>query len=678
MPEFDLYTRFPKDVLQPSTPYVYFMSLMGTDMGTHIIKSVKPYFSSELSTQLHGGTKSIDDAFSFLDTVITSEYNKERNFLDYLKNKTKGIKNFKIPGNEENWNEFVRDIQDALGAGEKGIESMENELKRLEHQNERRGTRQNIAKGEGYDQDQVTKLLSYTERMINYMAQRNHDKNSISNKIISLILSKYGHKLFQLNDKGQLIFNRSQLLGLVNTISTTIMHNYIIKTSLNNKKEYLQYNQEFDIKKFEESLESPEIESRIDTIINQASILPFLTDDMAENFGLIQKQGNETIGKDNVKKLIGTMEAVHHGAQQVEDLGMFFQELYKNYKIPESAFKVISNSNAFAEVTSAVSATARGAFGTFGTGSSGAKPDNILGFLSIDFNELLALKGENEHKYNQAIEQLKIIHGELKKLSYGLKSTNTEKYYKTQQWQWDLSVKKIRNALNELKNTYNLLGNCYIIEDSTKNYISLYGKTINKKLSNSMHGGSLGPNITDQINKIQHLADIGGISFPDAKWLISVAINSGPEMIAKDQKNKLEDYLATFATILLFDDQINIVKEAYRDMINNFSTYSNVEKIHLFSVNDGYYPLSFVLKLTRDALTKNYNNAKVYIENSPSGGAEVYIDGYVEEPKEAYRDTKAMNQWSTLRDTALSETKIHIAFLVGFMGVLNKLFPSIE
>jgi len=78
-------------------------------------------------------------------------------------------------------------------------------------------------------------------------------------------------------------------------------------------------------------------------------------------------------------------------------------------------------------------------------------------------------------------------------------------------------------------------------------------------------------------------------------------------------------------------------------MINNFSTYSNVEKIHLFSVNDGYYPLSFVLKLTRDALTKNYNNAKVYIENSPSGGAEVYIDGYVEEPKEAYRDTKAMN-----------------------------------
>ena len=170
MTTLDLYSRFPEDVLEPSAPYIYFMSLMGTDVGTYIIESVKSYFSSELSTQLRGGTKSIDDAFSFLDTVIASEYNKERNFLDYLKNKTKEIKNFKMPGNEENWNEFVRDIQDALGAGEKGIESMENELKRLEHQNERRGTRQNLAKNEGYDQDQVTKLLSYTERMINFMA----------------------------------------------------------------------------------------------------------------------------------------------------------------------------------------------------------------------------------------------------------------------------------------------------------------------------------------------------------------------------------------------------------------------------------------------------------------------------------------------------------------------------
>ena len=113
-------------------------------------------------------------------------------------------------------------------------------------------------------------------------------------------------------------------------------------------------------------------------------------------------------------------------------------------------------------------------------------------------------------------------------------------------------------------------------------------------------------------------------------------------MIASGAKNLLEDYLATFATILLFDDQINIVKEAYNKMLNEFKT-SDVTKIHLFSVNDGYYPLSFVLKMTRDALIKNYNVAQEFIKNSPSGGAQVEISGYVKAPVEAYKNKKAAN-----------------------------------
>jgi hypothetical protein len=40
----------------------------------------------------------------------------------------------------------------------------------------------------------------------------------------------------------------------------------------------------------------------------------------------------------------------------------------------------------------------------------------------------------------------------------------------------------------------------------------------------------------------------------DAKWLLAAIINSGAGMIAQDKKNYLEQYLAMFATILLFDD----------------------------------------------------------------------------------------------------------------------------
>ena len=46
----------------------------------------------------------IDEAFDFLDTVIISEYNKERNFLEYLKNKTRTLSNFTVPTLDSDWN----------------------------------------------------------------------------------------------------------------------------------------------------------------------------------------------------------------------------------------------------------------------------------------------------------------------------------------------------------------------------------------------------------------------------------------------------------------------------------------------------------------------------------------------------------------------------------------------
>jgi len=36
----------------------------------------------------------------------------------------------------------------------------------------------------------------------------------------------------------------------------------------------------------------------------------------------------------------------------------------------------------------------------------------------------------------------------------------------------------------------------------------------------------------------------------------------------------------------------------------------------------------------------------------------VEISGYVSEPKEAYKDTKAANQWDSLAKAALASTKI--------------------
>lgn len=668
--------RFPPNVLEPSAPYIYFLSLLESDIGKIILQEVSPYFNNKINKEMTNNN-TIDAAFDFLDTVINSEYNKERNFLEYLKNKTRTLSNFTTPSIDSDWNQFVKEIQEQVGAGENKIQAMENELKRLQHQNERRGNRANVTKKEGYDLDQVTKLTTYVESLTKFISKSNIDINSISNQIYSLVLSKYGNKLIEISKNGELNFNKGQFLGLLNTITTTILHDYIIKTSLDDQGIYLQYNKKFDINQFKESINSSTIESQIDSLLNRAEALPFISQDLAESFGYL-KENDEKIQDTELDKLSNIIQQVNINGSRVLEIGQVFQDMYKDFSVPETAFKMVANGNAFAEISSLVNFALSGAFSTSNTGATGAKPDNVLGFLTIDIEELLGLKKNNRQAYDAAIKELNIIHGALKTLSNEMRSTNTDKYYKIQQWKWNKAVKEIEGALQQLKEIYGILDNCYIIEDSTKNYISLYGKTINHQLNDSLHGGSLGPNITDQIIKINGLATIGGISFPDAKWLISAIINSGPNMIGQDNKHMLEDYLAAFATILLFDDQINIVKDAYKEMITQLPVNGTVTKIHLFSLNDGYYPLSFVLKMTRDALTKNYIEAQKFIKNTPSGGAKVEISGYVTEPQEAYKKKKAENQWLATRDTALDNTKLSIQFLVGFMGVLDRLFPTIQ
>ena len=673
-------SRFPPDVFTPSNHYIYFLSLKDHPNGEEILKYVSPYFSTPLEKTLMKGNRSIDDAFDFLDAVIASEYNKERNFLAYLQKQTKEFQNFSIPSSEEDWSLFIKDIQEALGSGERGITSMENELKRILKQNKRRGDRKNIS--DAYEQDQINKLTQYANMLNNFIsADRKTHENSqkLSKQIYGLILSKYGAKLIT-EQNGKPVFNRTQLLSLMNTISSIILHDYVIKTSLDSNKEYKQFadsTEQFDISKLENIISSPEINNRIDSIIKNATALPWLSDDLSENLGLIKTMQDDTFNSQQFSALSSRLSKLNNCKSTLEQIGDDFSHLYDNYVIPESAFKITSTGNVYSEAVSAINGLARGAKGIFGTGASGAKPDSIWGFIDIDVDKLLELKTSDNNKYLKAMNKLTQIHSELKTLSHNMKSKNTLTYYEKQEDEWNNAVNHIHELIAELKANYQLLNNCYIIEDSTKNYISLYGKTINNHLSDSMHGGSLGPNIQDQIDKLHKLAEIGAVSFPNIKWLIAAIINSGPDMIAHEKKNMLEDYLAAFATILLFDDQLNIVKEAYKSQLK-ITPPTDVTKIHLFSVNDGYYPLSYVLRMTRQALVKNYDNAQAYIKNSPSGGAAVEISGYVKEPQEAYKDKKAENQWYATREAALSETKLHLTFLVGFLDLLQKLFPDIK
>jgi len=87
-----------------------------------------------------------------------------------------------------------------------------------------------------------------------------------------------------------------------------------------------------------------------------------------------------------------------------------------------------------------------------------------------------------------------------------------------------------------------------------------------------------------------------------------------------------------FAAILLFDSQVNIADEALQMNLSNITT--NTHLIHLFSTNNGYYPLSYVLQLTYTSLTTNLERIK---EDTVSHGVEVSFHGFVSAPSKGYK-----------------------------------------
>ena len=119
---------YPSEVIEnPSAPYVYFNSLPDD-----IIDQVLPYFQQNIEdiSRNDTGVSAIDQAFSFLQAVITTERAKEEAFVQYLKDRTKETIQLEIPDIDSDWSQFVRDMQTLIDFGNTGIRDLQNEYSR--------------------------------------------------------------------------------------------------------------------------------------------------------------------------------------------------------------------------------------------------------------------------------------------------------------------------------------------------------------------------------------------------------------------------------------------------------------------------------------------------------------------------------------------------------------------
>ncbi len=134
-------------------------------------------------------------------------------------------------------------------------------------------------------------------------------------------------------------------------------------------------------------------------------------------------------------------------------------------------------------------------------------------------------------------------------------------------------------ALEQLKNSFR-------ISTSVKSYDKYNNKT-------GFHGGSLGGTVEHQIENIQHMFQLGGITIQDVDWLIFAVYNSGPHLLGSSIKKDLEHFFSILAVSLMFDDageQATYIKNQAENLSDIKPNY-----LHLFLLNGTYFPLSYIL-----------------------------------------------------------------------------------
>lgn len=646
---------YPSDILQPLSPYVYFM-----DAPDEILAKASSVLNQPLTSFKQGdtGETNIEQAFSFLKNVIISERAKENAFLQYLKDKTKDSFDIRIPSIDSDWSEFVLEVQQFLDIGSIGIQELQNEYNRLvknqaNYDAEIKGNRDKIK----YEDDTIKKVNNDLQKVLSVFKKQTLDSRSLAGQILNIIVNEFGSDLIEVRGD-KLLLNKSELMALILTLSEMISQNYQAKKiniqSYNNSDPRIA-----DSFQRAESIDDELIES-MKNVVNGFKTFPMLRQQMVRNWQLPAK--DRSISSKKFKDKNGNL---------IERSDILVQEIFKilsDFEIPDGTFEIVQKTNVMAEISSAIKFVSSGANVAINPGKINAKPDNVIAYITGDLSKLDPLKNPRAQSLLAEIESIqRIIQRNMLDPDQGLSNKNTAEYYKKRYAQWDKLTKQLEDRIQKLREEYNFLSSCFLIEDSTKNYLSLYTQEENGEQLTGPHGGSLGASLQDQLAKISALTDAGEINMIDEAWLTAAIINSGPGMVAENQKRSLEDYLAMFAAILLFDSQLNIAREAVTRMSENM-TGGNVHQIHLFSVNSGYYPLSYVLKLTYDSLVMGLQQARTEVQTQ---GVEVEIYGYVEKPTIYTADA-----WTLTRDAALKSTKIKMRFMIKLMNVLQNLLPQ--
>ena len=245
--------------------------------------------------------------------------------------------------------------------------------------------------------------------------------------------------------------------------------------------------------------------------------------------------------------------------------------------------------------------------------------------------------------------------------------------------------------INTIKNSTLNLNTADIMLEEQPQIYDLFFNSISVKeyefYDNSLgfHGGSLGAGgrVEPVITNILKMYELGGISVPDAHFIIQAILNSGSDSVLTqtnpDLITTIKQYLVAGAALLMFDDGFSNFDSVLKEWETVFIKGQEPKTIHLYYLNNTYVPQSYLLYKLYESIGIFLTNIKADTASMPTARLEI-LNPINEQNVQNYfeKDDTSPQRWNIVSNLAQDTVTVEFLFMAGMLDLLEDLQKVFE
>ena len=567
----------------------------------------------------------INQSLEFLLTIAERQRGHERAFLEQK------IKEIENSGDGKFQDDLLKDLKDALsdeGAFDylKFINAINEAILNIERYKTRlkalKDTKNTADVHRNLINELQTSLNNYTERRTQFHLSQEELIRQLTNRFFQTGAGKE-FLISQVGSEGALNFATAALL-IQTQLARYIYDNGILQHNRVMYKDDTEFLKELD--RLTESLEDFSKQADVQNILHNNKVL----EEASKLFGI-------TAQKEVIVRKTKAVQNTEKNIEQIrKKIGNPIAEKDKDFTNTLKKINVTWTGDKKISIAQEIMSLING-LGTTGVhmGGKNAATDIILGSFIIE-----APESSVEDPVAEELENLRFDIDD-KKATNNIQKT-AEIYL---------------DHLDTLNKNLEGLGKGFIFHESTKFYQSIEKGTWFKNKS-GFHGRNM--NLFNFIDIIGQFGMGFGI---DTRWLKFAAYNLAESAMGSSLKAPLETYFSIAAGVAMFDDFSIVAKEMSEEMI-----FSNVENIHLYNLNGVYFPASYFLQATYNAMI-SIKDKLITIQTGDNMGFKATITT----PGISYTPPMSEEKWENVKGQA-EGAKIDLAFAANFLSFVSQLF----